>query len=74
MRYRILAAVPDKLGQSVALDKSDRKELGSHMDDQSAMLDELFDALGERAEPFTKPSIILPPVGGSSRHVSGSPA
>ena len=37
------------------------------MDDQSAMLDELFDALGERAEPFTKPSIILPPVGGSSR-------
>ena len=45
------------------------------MDDPSAMLDELFDAtVGELAEPYTKPSIILPPVGGSSRHVSGSPA
>ncbi len=45
------------------------------MDDPSAMLDELFDAtVGELAEPFTKPSIILPPVGGASLHVSGSPA
>lgn len=44
------------------------------MDDQWAMLDELFDAHGELAEPFTKPPIIRPPVGGSSLHVSRSPA